>query len=279
MANKVGNNKPASGNKVGNNQPAKNPPKNGVGNNKPVTKPQPTGSGNNRANEYTETVIPGVENKPVAPFLTQQDIEEYAEAREQYEMGLKELDENYESQKHNNEGEEVEIEKGRIGGKARENWDAAGRGLFNSSIRDADLADIDATAEIKKKFLSDQLTSLALYNEGQKTAMGNKWHRYEEALHRKEVQNAEEVDATMPKWQVEPSVQKTPIKNNVATPTPKQNKPFKVNEPIGFNPGHQTSKNGGITAPPPNPSVSPGKKANPNHVAVANNAIAGRLYG
>lgn len=283
--NSVGNNQKAGngGNKnntpnqgIGNNKPAQ--PKQGIGNNKPVSPPQNGGQATPTA-PPTETWNPGIENPMPAPFLTQQDIEEYAEAREQYEEGLKSLDRNYETTKHNNEYEEAEIEKGRVVGRNNENWDAAARGLFKSSIRDGDLADIDATAEIKKKFLSDSLAALAVYNEGQKKAQEAKWARYEEGLHRKEVENAEGVAATMPKWAVEPHMEVAPS----TTPKPQNNQPtkpkFKVNEPIGFKPGQQQSKNGGITAPPPNPSVSPGHKANASHVAVANNAIAGRIYG
>ena len=275
--NSIGNNQKAGGgNGISNNKPA--PPPHKIGNNQPVSPPQSGGQATPTA--PTETWNPGVENPAPEPFLTQQDIEEYAEAREQYEEGLKALDRNYETTKHNNEYEEAEIEKGRVQGVNNENWDAAARGLFKSSIRDGDLADIDATAEIKKKFLSDSLAALAVYNEGQKKAQEAKWARYEEGLHRKEVENAEGVAATMPKWAVEPHMEVTP-----AAPKPPSNnnqatKPkFKVNEPIGFKPGQQQSKNGGITAPPPNPSVSPGHKANASHVAVANNAIAGRIYG
>lgn len=284
--NSVGNNQKAGngGNKnntpnqgIGNNKNTGG--KSGIGNNQPANGSPPPQSGGQAT--PTEVWNPGVENPPVQPFLTQEDIEKYAEAREQYEEGLKTLDRNYETQKHSNEYEEGEIEKGRIVGRDNENWDAAGRGLFRSSIRDGDLADIDATAEIKKKFLSDSLSALAVYNEGQKKAQEAKWARYEEGLHRKEVENAEGVSATMPKWQVEPHSEPGPAASapKPAAPTTKQQPKFKVNEPIGFNAGNQKSKNGGITAPPPNPSVSPNQKPNASHAAVANNAIAGKIYG
>lgn len=220
---------------------------------------------------------PGVENPTPSPFMTQQDIEEYAEAREQYEGGLHELDRNYEAQKHSNEYEGAEIEKGRVAGVESENWDAAGRGLFKSSIRDGDLADIDAAAEIKKKFLSDSLSTLAVYNEGQKKSMEAKWGRFEESERRKEVENAEGVSASMPKYSVEPHVEFAPVKAGGAAPVPKK---APVRGQTIMNPTAQKSKNGGITAPPPNPSISPGQKATAaSHMGVANSAIAGRLYG
>jgi hypothetical protein len=273
--NSISNNKKAGGgNKVGNNKKAGGG--NSIGNNRPVS-PAP---GQATPTPPPEIWNPGEENAHIEPFLTQQDIEEYAEAREQYEEGLKELDRNYETTKHNNEYEEAEIEVGRKQGKESANWDFAGRGLFHSSVRDLDLSDIDATAEIKKKFLSDQLSALAVCNEGQKKSMEAKWNRYNEAVERKKVENAAEVNSTMPRWKVEPHWETQPITQSKPKSEPAKKAPFKANEPIGFNPGHQTSKNGGITAPPPNPSVSPNQKArNASHVAVATNKIAGKLYG
>lgn len=252
-----------------------------IANNRPV----PSGhkvSGNkavSKPGQATPAEIwnPGVENPTPQPFLTQQDVEEYSEAREQYESGLHELDQNFEQTKHGNEYETAEIEKGRVSEVDHENWDAAGRGLFKSSIRDGDLADIDATAEIKKKFLSDSLATLKIYNDGQKAAQEAKWHQYERALNRKEVENAEGVSANMPKWAVEPHSEKPAAVPKV--PAAAKPKPgFKINEPIGFKPGNQTSKNGGITAPAPNQSVSnrmPAKAAS----SVASGHIAGALYG
>lgn len=278
---KVAPAKPAkkSGPSIGPGKPAKGGGP-GIGPGKPAGG---GGKGGGGGGEHAgEIYNPGIENPTPSPFLTQQDIEEYAEAREQYEEGLHNLDENYAAKKHEDEYEEAEIEKGRVSSKDSANWDLAGRGLFRSSIRDADLADIDATAEIKKKFLSDQLSALAVYNEGQKKAMEAKWNRYEEGLRRKEVENAEGISATMPKWQVEPGWEKAP-----STPKPpqQQQKPknqgpkFKQNEPIGFNPGNQKSKNGGITAPPPNPSVSNAQIAPKAAKKVASGKIAGKIYG
>lgn len=265
-----GGSKGGGGNGISNNKPA--PPVHKISENKPVNPPPQTGG----QATSTEVWNPGVENPTPAPFLTQQDIEEYAEAREQYESGLHELDNNYASQKHSNEYEEAEIEKGRVAGIESSNWDAASRGLFKSSIRDGDLADIDATAEIKKKFLSDSLASLAVYNEGQKKAQEAKWGRFEEAERRKEVENAEGVSASMPKYSVEPHAEFVPVKA-AKTPAPAKKGPVR-GETI-MNPTSQKSKNGGITAPPPNPSIGPGNKAHAANVGVANSAIAGRLYG
>lgn len=235
----------------------------------------------------TGTWNPGTPNPTPEPFLTQQDIEEYAEAREQYQAGLHQLDENYSAKQHENEYEEHEIEKGRVQGVENENWDAAARGLFKSSVRDGDLADIDATAEIKKTFLSDSLKALAIYNEGQKKAMEAKWGRYEEQLNRKKVENAEGVAANMPKWAVEPSF--TPGSPGKAPSQPKTG-PTPVKYPNGNKGPVGTappSKNGGTQAPSGprggDINTSPAKKQaqrqnNGGTTAYAAHAM-GALYG
>ncbi len=233
-----------------------------------------TGSGGGSQGQWN----PGEENPATQPFLTQQDIEEFAEAREQYEEGLRELDRNYEAKKHEAEYESAEIEKGRISNKDSANWDFAGRGLFRSSIRDADLADIDATAEIKKKFLSDSLNALAVYNQGQKQSMEARWNRYNEGLKRKEVENAEGVNANMPKWKVEPHWE------NKAPEVQKANKGqqakafgdlWKKNMPaVGQNSGLETSK--------PRNALDPAKPAGNNQQqakSFASKSISGKLYG
>lgn len=273
---KVSGNQKAGGTndkpRVDNNKPAPKGP--GISGNKPVS----GGGGGNAATPPAQIWNPGVENPAIQPFLTQQDIEEYAEAREQYAEGLKELDRNYEGTKHNTEFETAELEKGRIASRDTENWDAAGRGLFRSSIRDADLADIDATAEIKKKFLSDQLQALAVYNQGQKASMEAKWNRYMEGLHRKEASNAEEAGANMPKYSVEPHFENAPGPPQQQPKQEPKGPNFKRNEPIGFSPGHQQSKNGGITAPSESPSVSNRMKPAAAK-SIAQGHVAGKLYG
>lgn len=243
---------------------------------------QNVNKGNNNSNAATppaQVWNPGVENPVIQPFLTQQDIEEYAEAREQYTEGLNELDRNYKSAEHNTEFETAEVEKGRVQSRDTENWDAAGRGLFRSSIRDADLADIDATAEIKKKFLSDQLQALAVYNQGQKASMEAKWNRYMEGLHRKEASNAEEAGANMPKYSVEPHFENAPSQPQ---PQAQQNKPQNAKSwgaslypKVGQASGLETSKPKAALNPAQNAS-RPGQQ---NAKAFATKAVAGQIYG
>jgi hypothetical protein len=230
-----------------------------------------------KGNAGPGTYNPGVPNPTVAPFMTPEDLMAYAAARQQYEEGLGNLDYNYTQSAINTGYEEGEVEKGRIGNKASANDDLAARGLFRSSVRDGDLADIDATAEIRRKFLSDNLTSLHLYTEAQKEHLNTNWTEYEKGKSAKEVQNAQGVQANMPKFAVEPSWSKAaPAAPKPAAPTNKaNNKPtFGVGQPI--NPSSTTappSHNGGTQAPTPNPSIGNKQaKSTAKH-------IAGKMYG
>lgn len=274
-------------NAIGNNHPAGNGgPNKGLsgGNQHPTQAPHPTNQ-QIAQNQAGTTYNPGVENKPIAPFWTQQDIEEYAEAKEQYKESLDALDQNYAQEQHKKESEEIEIEAGRAGENQSENWDAAGRGLFNSSIRQSDLSDIDAAAAIKDKFLSDQLSALKVYNEGQKLKEQNRFTRYQEAYNRKGTENAAEVNSTLPKWQTEPHFEHIAAPPQVTKPA-NQNKPgFKQNEPIGGNKignnqvagGGVNNKGllGGTTPQAPHPT----NQQNKQHQQTAAAHIAGKIYG
>lgn len=229
----------------------------------------------------------GEENSPVEPFLTAAEIREYAEAHEQYEEGLKELDRNYETKQHENESEEATIETNRMGEKTGARGDFAGRGLFKSSIRDMDLSDIDAAAEIKKKFLSDQLAALAVYNEGQKKSQEAKWHRYEEEMNEKKVQNASEANAEMPRWKIEPHWESTG-NTGVSTASTPHSEALKTRS-SKINTEAVNTSNGAVTAPASAGTSSSKKTGNSvgsaqtvskkTAVNVANSKIAGQLYG
>lgn len=233
-----------------------------LGKNKPVSKPRIGGqqavSGSGAA-PSKGTWNPGVPSPTVDPFMSAEDIMAYSQARQAYESQLNELDFNYANSVANAGYEKDEITKGAIKGKDDTNWDAAGRGLFRSSIRDADLFDIDATAEMRKTFLDTQLNTLKLNTEAQKHSLDEMWNNpetgYLHGLELKKVANAQGVQANMPQWQVAPHMEKpTPPpkpKQQVAKKNP--NAPVQ-NSPVG-SPAQRS--NGGTTYPGSKPPARP----------------------
>jgi len=219
------------------------------------------------------TYNPGVPNPTVQPFLTAEDMMAYAMARQQYEEGLHSLDANYETSLITTGYEKENLEKGRVQGREESSDDMAARGLFRSSVRDADLFDIDATAEMRKVFLDTQLNTQKLNMETQKASMEANWKTYEEGVNQKKVENAAGVQANMPQWQVEPHWE------NIKQPSdPKQQKKQ----------GGGAKQNTTITAPkepkqntsvPAGPSVSAPQKAKGTKAVNSAKNIMGKLYG
>ncbi len=275
---KLGNNQRAGGGgHVGGNKPAPSPGH--LAPNQPAPAPGGGGGGNGGGGGGPQEVWnPGVPTPKVDPFLTAEDLMAYAQARQQYEEGLLGLDQNYESQVINTGYEKEGIEKGRVKGRNESTEDAAGRGLFRSSIRDADLFDIDATAAMRSTFLDTQLNALKINTEAQKNTMAANWGRYQEGVNKKMVENAEGVQANMPAWQVEPHMEK--VGGAPPEPPKSQSKPkFEQNKGI-VGPG-EARKNtpipgtsGGVEAP-----VNSGKKKNSPGSVSAAKSVMGKLYG
>lgn len=266
---------------VGAGKPAPKPPKPGIGPGKPAPSPGNLGSntpvaGPGGGPPPTEVWNPGVPTPTVQPFMTAEDMMAYAQARQQYEEGLFNLDYNYANQVTNATFEKEGIEKGRVKSKAESSDDMAARGLFRSSVRDADLFDIDATAEMRKTFLDTQLNTMKLNNDAQKVMMQGNWKLYEEGKGKKEVENAAGVQASMPAWEIEPHMETIapPPKPNQNQNKPKT--PFQQNQGIKA-PGEAKQNtpipnfNGGTTAPA-------SKNKNSTNLGAAKK-VMGKLYG
>lgn len=236
-----------------------------VGGQKALPNPtSPTGAG--------QVWNPGVPTPTIAPFLTGEDIMAYSEAKKSYENELSELDFNYANTVANTGYEKDQITKGAVQGKADTNWDMAGRGLARSSIRDADLFDIDATAEMRKTFLDTQLNTLKLTTETRKHSLDEAWNNpetgYLHGLELKKISNAQGANAGLPQWQTAPHFEKPP------TPAKPPQQPKKQANPNGPVQGPTLSPpkkpvNGGTT-------YQPGPKP-PARRSVGGQKILGRM--
>lgn len=232
----------------------------GVAPRRPAPAGKGKGKGGKKADPHAgEIWNPGEENPTVAPFMTGEDMMAYAEARQAYEQQLADLDYSYATAVANTGYEKEQVTKGAVKGKSDANWDAAARGLFRSSIRDADLFDIDATAEMRKRFLDTQLDTLKLNTETQKAALDRMWNDpqtgYLHGLELKKIANAQGVAADMPQWKVEPGWEKPPAPAKV----PQANKP-KTKAPIRNTPISAKPNTGGTpyrpgSKPPPRPKA------------------------
>lgn len=129
----------------------------------------------------------------VPPFMTGQDTMDYAAAYREYATTLGQLDYDLARSVGEQIRQRQEIDKQQATGTENANWDAASRGLFHSSIRDASLYDIDATAGIKRQFLEDSMNTMRLNSEYQKGVAQGAYDLFMQGLNQKMVENAQKV--------------------------------------------------------------------------------------
>jgi hypothetical protein len=197
----------------------------------------------------------------------------FAQARHEYESQLSDLDFQYQKSVADTTYQKGEITRGAVYGRRDASDELAARGLFRSSIRDGDLFDIDATAEIKKRFLDTSLDTLKLDTESKKAQLNSMWNDpvtgFMAGLELKKIANAAGVSADMPAWKVEPGWT-TPSRPSVPGGTGARKRPtFQQNKPIGGKPN-----TGGTQAPSQPKQQRTGLKR-----AKKPGRIKGRLYG
>ena len=133
----------------------------------------------------------------VNPFFTPQDLQSINDFNTRYAIDLANID--FEL---GNLQSDTTYQKGNNDKQARENTaqaadQMAARGLFQSSVKDAALYDIEASRSLANKFLDDKLTAATLNAGTQKKILGDSKKRFDEAINSQGVQNAAEQNATL----------------------------------------------------------------------------------
>lgn len=235
-----------------------------------------SGSGKKPGAHAGETWNPGVENPTLTPFMTAEDIMDYSNARSEYERQIHELDYGYEKSVADTGYEKGNITKAARQQSADSSDDFAARGLQRSSVRDADMFDIDATAEMKKAFLDTNLNTLKLHTDTEKERLRSAWEDPEtgflHGMDLKKVQNAQAASADAGQYAVEPGWTKTP-----GADAAKGKKPAKKGP--GFKAGSTITQPSGYTPPPTKTggTQAPNGSKKTSHVNAAR-AIMGRQY-
>lgn len=153
---------------------------------------------------YIDPGSPGVPTPPVQPFLTADDMMQLANAIHDFEINVHDIDSQLQTQKFNNEFDKTQIEDARKKGLSATDDSMIARGLFQSSIRDAELFDIEASARLRKNFLDDGLRIATTQAEQKKRMMQSSLDDFKRAMDVKKVENAAAVGANQDPWQVEP---------------------------------------------------------------------------
>lgn len=144
----------------------------------------------------------------VKPFMNADDLMQYAQAHGTFADTLTGLDSALENQRIDSEYQKQQLGKEQISNSANANDDAASRGLFHSSIRDAELYDINATTALRQNYLDRQLDAAVISTQTQKTNAQSAWDSFQRGMNQKQVENAQEVMTNTGKWLVKPTAAK-----------------------------------------------------------------------
>jgi hypothetical protein len=144
---------------------------------------------------------------PVAPFLTAEDLFKHNDAWKSYGDQLAAI-ENELSDITTNTGFEIgsfdaagnQTSQGQIDRNLQRNQsaasdNAAGRGLYKSSIKDAELFDLEATRNLRRTFLQGQLSAAAARAARMRTNLNDWWTNFLSNENTQAVQNAANVPA------------------------------------------------------------------------------------
>lgn len=159
-----------------------------------------------------EIHTPGVENPDTPPFKLAEDFLAEDQARAERTDTYTTLDEQLASMAAQNVSEKQRIAKDQAYSRRDAEFLAASRGLERSSIRDAELWDIDATAGLRRNELDTNLQLATLSADRQKTAADNAWNDFQRNyLGPKMVENAAAADEGVPEYAVDPTTEKAKL--------------------------------------------------------------------
>lgn len=152
---------------------------------------------------------PGTRTPTIQPFMKSDDMMALQEARSKMADTIANLDYDLDTEASENEYERSEIDRSAIMGRSSVNDDMASRGLFNSSVRDAELYDIDATAGIRKNFLDRTFDTLMMDTQRRKLAAQSALTEFQHSMNQKMIENAREASEGMEEWLVKPTEETT----------------------------------------------------------------------
>ena len=148
---------------------------------------------------------PGVRNDPVAPFMSAADISEDADRQAGWDSELSSIQSGLDKL-----GAETNFQLGQLDKQRAQDLESsadnmASRGLFQSSIKDADLYDIEATSRLRKEFVDTQLKNAVLDAGNQRKIIQDNRDAWAKALNQRMVDNAAGVNADQPIWKQAPT--------------------------------------------------------------------------
>lgn len=147
---------------------------------------------------------PGVRTPTPEPFLGGDDLSQIAQFVSDWEAKLQDLDFNLEQSRINTDYQKGQSDKQAGEAKTATTDEMIGRGLFRSSIRDGELADIDRMNAARKALLDTSFANLQLYTDRQKRVLHDAKSRFDDAMRQRAVENASQAAQNAPPFTQEP---------------------------------------------------------------------------
>lgn len=171
----------------------------------PRTKPSSQGRGVGSTNpRILKPAVAGVKSPDVQPFQRPEDQMNVSDRQAAMREAMFGIDNQLEQMRAQTQYDTGQIDKSAKYASRDTNDAMAARGLSQSSIKDAEIFDIEATARTRKEFLNSQLALADAQGQAQKLRLGDDFARFMEAMNKQMVANAGEVSAQQPEWLVKP---------------------------------------------------------------------------
>ena len=148
---------------------------------------------------------PGVKAPVIPPFLKGEDMISVSEAEAKLSGELQNLDYALENLRLDTSKQKADIARQRRIDLNDANEAAAARGLFRSSIRDADLFDVEAAAAVNRNLLDRALDVASLDTQRQKVAAQGAYDSFMSGIRQKMVENAKEATPDTGPFLVKPT--------------------------------------------------------------------------
>jgi hypothetical protein len=133
-------------------------------------------------------------NAPAQPFLTGEQQLSQVDSQTQHDSQVQDLLNQLAQAQVQAGYQKKDIERARVGGVSNSQDDAAARGIFQSSIKDGQIYDINAQAAQHQQQVSDQLTALQSSVSSRINLLDEALRRSAGAFNQMGVDNASQID-------------------------------------------------------------------------------------
>lgn len=142
----------------------------------------------------------GVHTPTIQPFQTSSDMMQSADENFNLGQGLSDLDKSFADMKTNVDYEKTQVNKSEVNAKNTTIDNMIARGLGQSSIRDGEIYDIQATATMRRNFLDTTLGAAEIALGTNKGRLQKRAEDIQKAMSQKAIENAQQANDGTPDY-------------------------------------------------------------------------------